>query len=198
MMCHVIHPAPPQPSSLSEKSDTVPSPAAADLPRTACTLPLASGPRPAVAIAIIHRAPPSYLRDLCAATADRGPDGYCTRLAFPGRSDAAGEGTASEFFVCTRVASRRESTLGHSIHLIAICRSRPWRRGRASDPPVRGGTGSPHGRSPAREPHARSGSRGMGGSTSASHAAYLRWRAANTAGSSARRSRRSPGSEARS
>ena len=94
---------------LPKNADAVPAPAAAFLPRISGILHDPSGPPPVVTIATIPcgRPPTPCLRERCAATADRGPDGYRGKLAFLGRAVAAGEGTASAFFQGRMVATRQ-------------------------------------------------------------------------------------------
>jgi len=79
---------------------------------------------------VARPSPTPYVRERCAATAGRGPDGYRTRHAFLGRSAAAGEGTASAFFHKQDGGRTAGMSPRHGIHPIAIRRRRPWLEGR--------------------------------------------------------------------
>ena len=120
---------------LPKNRDPVPAPAAAALPRirAPCRSPpvrlRSSRSQPSG----FATSPTPYVRKQCAATAGRGPDGCRRKHAFPGRSVAPGEGTASRFFRRGTMMARRRGIRGAQIHLIAIGKSRPGRKAAASD-----------------------------------------------------------------
>jgi hypothetical protein len=100
MMCHDRHPPPLPPSSLPEKT-------AIRSPRR--QRPLYQGSRASTgrlrsasgrhdrSHPVLRHPPTPYLREGCAATAGRGPDGCRGKHAFLGRSVAPREGTGSRF-----------------------------------------------------------------------------------------------------
>jgi hypothetical protein len=104
MMCQPRHPPPPPPSWLFclFRKTRIPSPRRQQAHfqgpmHPAARLRSASG-RHDRGHPVLRRARTAYVRERCAATADRGPDGLRTRWESLGRPVAAGEGTASAFF----------------------------------------------------------------------------------------------------
>jgi hypothetical protein len=147
---------------LPKNADAVPSPAAASLPRTACTLPLASGPPPAVTIAAIQFCDLSQPRT-CRSNAPRRPVADRTGIAGGARPlvdrAAAGEGTASAFFKSRMVAAvqgfRRGTASTRSrfveagrgwkaVHRILGPNTRERKRGKKTAPRPRGRAGAPN------------------------------------------------------